>query len=459
MFAPSRLYGQPDDFRRFVDQAHRTGLGVILDVVYNHFGNVDNYLGQFADNFKSTRHKTEWADAINFDDANSRPVREFFEANARYWIEEFHLDGYRYDATHAIYDTSPKHILAAVNRAARQAAGQRSVYLVAENEAEQSRMARPANQGGYDMDAIWNDDFHHAAQVLVTGSNPGYYSDFQGTPEELATAIKHGFIYQGQWSAWMKKNRGTSTTGLPATAFVSFLQNHDQISNSRTGQRLHELTSPGRFRAITALWLLAPQTPLFFQGQEFSASSPFVFFADYTGEMAAAVRRGRNEYLSQFPVSSAPNPRRETPNPCATVTQRLCRLDLAERVRHRPTYDLHIDLLKLRREDPVFRLQSVERLETAALSPKCLAVRFEGEAGAARLVIANFGSDLPLAVLPPPFCTPQEGSIWQTMWHSNAQRYGGPGPEPLETKSGWLLPAEATVVLQAVPASKTVYAH
>ncbi|HEY2827890.1 MAG TPA: alpha-amylase family glycosyl hydrolase, partial [Pirellulales bacterium] len=161
MFAPTRLYGQPDDFRRFVDEAHRAGLAVILDVVYNHFGNVDNYLGEYADNFTSKRYKNEWAAAINFDDERAGPVREFFEANARYWIEEFHLDGYRYDATHAIHDASPQHILAAVNRAARRAAGDRGVYLVAENAVGEARTVRPASEGGFDMDAVWNDDFHH----------------------------------------------------------------------------------------------------------------------------------------------------------------------------------------------------------------------------------------------------------------------------------------------------------
>lgn len=451
LFAPTRLYGRPDDFRRFVDEAHRAGLAVILDVVYNHFGNVDNYLAEFADNFQSKRYKNEWAAAINFDDANCSTVREFFEANARYWIEEFHLDGYRYDATHAVHDCSKEHILAAVNRVAREAAGDRTIYLVAENAIGEARTVKPASQGGFDMDVVWNDDFHHSARVRVTGSNAGYYSDYCGTPEELAAALKHGFIYQGQWAVWTHEPRGTPTTGLPATAFVNFIQNHDQVSNSQTGQRLHELTSPGRYRAITALWLLAPQTPMFFQGQEFAASTPFLYFADYSGDMANAVRRGRAEFLSQFPASSTPEAKRELADPCDIATMTRSRLDLSEREKHRHIYDLHIDLLKLRREDPVFRQQSSEALETAVLSADCLAVRYAGEEGAVRLVLANFGPDLHLTVLSQPLLAPPPGFNWAVLWHSNAISYGGPGIGPVETEEGWAIAGEATVILHPQP--------
>jgi maltooligosyltrehalose trehalohydrolase len=453
MFAPSRLYGQPDDFRRFVDEAHRAGLAVILDVVYNHFGNVDNYIGEFSDNFKSKRYKNEWAAAINFDDADSAPVREFFEANARYWIEEFHLDGFRYDATHAIHDSSQEHILATVNRAARKAAGKRNIYLVAENPLGEACTVRPASEHGYDMDAVWNDDFHHSARVRATGSNAGYYGDYCGAPEELAAALKHGFIYQGQWAAWTHQPRGTPTTGLPATAFVNFLQNHDQVSNSQTGQRLHELTSPGRYRALTALWLLAPQTPLFFQGQEFAASTPFLFFADYTGDMARAVRKGRAEFLSQFPASSSPESRRELADPCSMETMERCRLNFAERETHKPVYDLHRDLLKLRREDPAFSRQSTDGLETAVLGTDCLAIHYAGDEKTTRLVLVNFGSDLHLHVLSQPLLAPPPGTRWKFLWHSNDLPYGGSGVAELERDDGWMIAGEAAMVLSPEPIS------
>ena len=451
MFAPTRLYGQPDDFRRFVNEAHRAGLAVILDVVYNHFGNVDNYLGEFSDHFVSRRYKNEWAAAINFDDEKSGPVRDFFETNARYWIEEFHLDGYRYDATHAIHDASQQHILADVNRISRETAAKRGVYLVAENAFGEARTVRPASEGGFDMDAVWNDDFHHSARVRVTGNTAGYYSDYCGSPEELAAAIKHGFIYQGQWAAWTKEPRGTPTTGLPAHAFVNFIQNHDQVSNSQTGQRLHELTSPGRYRAITALWLLAPQTPMFFQGQEFAASTPFLYFADYSGDMAKAVCRGRAEFLSQFPASSSPESKRELADPCNIATMNRCKLDLSEREKHRPIYDLHFELLKLRHDDPVFRQQSSDVVETAVLSPDCLAVRYSGPNGADRLLLTNFGLDLHLSILSIPLLAPPLGSKWAVLWHSNDLSYGGPGVAPLETDTGWMIAGESTQVLHPVP--------
>jgi maltooligosyltrehalose trehalohydrolase len=208
---------------------------------------------EFADNFKSHSYKNEWGDPINFDGENSQAVREFFEANARYWIEEFHLDGFRFDATQQIFDRSAEHILVAINRAAKKAADNRHLYLIAENEPEDVRLIKPIELGGYGLDALANEDFHHAAHVRLTGANPAYYSDFLGTVEELAAAVKRGFIYQGQRSMWQDKPRGTPTTGLPATSFVSFLENHDQIANTATGIRINELTSPGRYRAMASL--------------------------------------------------------------------------------------------------------------------------------------------------------------------------------------------------------------
>lgn len=449
MFAPTRLYGAPDDFRRFVDEAHGNGIGVILDVVYNHFGNVDNYTGEFSSDYKTHRYSNEWADAINFDGENSRPVREFFESNARYWIEEFHLDGFRYDATQSIHDASDNHILAAVNRAARQAAPDRQLYLVAENEPEDVQHVRPIEEGGFGMDAIWNDDFHHSAHVRLTGTNPAYYSDFLGTVDELAAALKRGFIYQGQLSAWQKKRRGTPTVGLPATMFVTFLENHDQVSNSPTAQRLHQLTSPGRYRAMTALWLLAPQTPLFFQGQEFAASAPFLFFADFTGDMAKNVARGRAEFMSQFPSVAGEEGNRKLNNPCDPASFERSKLNLDERQSHRGIYDLNIDLLRLRREDAVFKLQRSDLLDTAILSPDCLAVRYFGAEGDDRLLVANFGRDLRLSPVAEPLLAPPADRHWKKLWNSNAPRYGGPGEIAAENEDGWFVAGESTIVMQA----------
>ena len=208
LFAPTRLYGEPDDFRHFVNRAHKCGLGVILDVVYNHFGPDGNYLGQFSSDYVSSRYKNEWGEAINFDGENSAPVREFFVANAAYWIREFHLDGLRLDATQQIFDASKEHILTEIARAARNAAKERSIYIVAENESQEARLVRPEEQGGYGLDALWNDDFHHSAHVALTGKNEAYYTDYAGTPQEFVGALKHGFLFQGQYYSWQKKRRG-----------------------------------------------------------------------------------------------------------------------------------------------------------------------------------------------------------------------------------------------------------
>ncbi|HEX2862254.1 MAG TPA: alpha-amylase family glycosyl hydrolase, partial [Lacunisphaera sp.] len=272
LFAPTRLYGQPDDVRRFIDRAHQLGLMVILDVVYNHLGPDGNYLSQFSGNYFSTK-QSEWGAALNFDGADAGPVREFFITNAAYWIAEYHFDGLRLDATHQIFDQSKDHILAEIADAARAAASHRQIYIVAENEAQRAVHVRPRADGGYGLDAIWNDDFHHSAMVAATGKAECYYLDYRGAPQEFISAAKYGFLFQGSWYDWQQQRRGTAALDLKPHNFVVCLQNHDQLANTLQGLRLHQLTSPGRFRALTALLLLQPSTPLLFQGQEFCASS------------------------------------------------------------------------------------------------------------------------------------------------------------------------------------------
>ena len=231
LFAPSHLYGTPDDLRTFVDRAHPLGLAVILDVVYNHFGPDGNYLGVFSDDYLVREKENEWGNAINFDGPNSGPVREFFITNGRYWIEEFHFDGFRFDATHAIRDQSTEYIIGAVGRAARDAARSRSILLIAENDLQEAKMTRPISEGGDDLDGIWNDDFHHSTVVALTGRNEAYYGDYRGTPQEFISAAKHGFLYQGQARSWRNALRGTPTRGIPPEVFVCFIENHDQIAN------------------------------------------------------------------------------------------------------------------------------------------------------------------------------------------------------------------------------------
>ena len=445
-FAPTRLYGAPDDMRAFVDTAHGLGLGVILDVIYNHCSTVGCFLEAFSTNYFSRRYRNDWGHAINFDDETAQGVREFFVTNARYWVREFHLDGFRLDATQSIFDSSPTHILAELTSRAREAADDRDVYIVAENEPQDVRLLKDAGQGGYGMDAIWNDDFHHAARVALTGRTEAYYTDYGGTPQEFVSAAKRGFLYQGQYYAWQKKRRGSVTAGLQPERFVNFLQNHDQVANSTRGLRLHALTSPGRYRAATALLLLAPQTPLLFQGQEFAASAPFLYFADNQGQQAETVRNGRREFLSQFPSIAAGG---ETllADPALRETFERCKLDLTERSTHVESVKLHRDLLRLRRTDATFRMHEIGHVDGAVLADEAFVLRFFGSAGDDRLLVVNFGVQLTLGRLSEALLSPPQSGEWKLLWSSEDAAYGGDGTLVSSFDSAWQIPAHAALVL------------
>ncbi len=448
LFAPTRLYGTPDDFRRFVEAAHLAGLGVILDVVYNHFGPVGNYLGQFSTHYQSQKHQTDWGDAINYDADECHGVREMMIANAGYWIDEFHIDGLRLDAVHAIVDDSPDHVLSAIGRQVRSAAGDRQTLVFAENEQQQTRLLRAADQGGYGLDAAWNDDFHHAARVAMTGHNEYYYSDYQGTPQELISALRWGYLYQGQWNHRQRRFRGAPALDLEARQFVVFLQNHDQVGNSPQGKRLPELTSPGRYRAMTALLLLSPGTPLLFQGQEFAASAPFVYFADHEPDLSALVREGRMNELRHFRRLAGSNGLAHFDDPCDGATFEKCKLDWQELDAHCQHYALHRDLLRLRRDDPVFAAQRAERIHGAVIAPEAFLLRYLGDDGDDRLLLVNLGRDLDWRPITEPLLSPPQDSEWQIIWSSEDPCYGGLGTAPLDVR-GWYLHGHAAVVLAA----------
>jgi maltooligosyltrehalose trehalohydrolase len=448
LYAPTRLYGTPDDFRHFVEQAHATGLAVILDVVYNHLGPDGCYLPQFSDDYFSDRYENDWGDPINFDGENSPAVRELFIANAGYWIDEFHLDGLRLDATQQIFDASPVNVMQEITRRVREASPGRHTLVIAENEPQDVKLVRPLDHGGYGMDALWNDDFHHAATVALTGRSEAYYTDYVGSPQELVSAVKWGYLYQGQRYSWQKQRRGTPAFGLPPAAFVNYFQNHDQVANSGFGLRMHRLTSPGRYRAMTALMLLAPGTPMLFQGQEFAASSPFLYFADHKPELAAAVRKGRARFMRQFPSVATPEMQQRLADPGDPETFERCKLDHAERERHAETYALHCDLLELRRDDAVFRSQRPGAVDGAVLAAEAFVLRFFGEKGEDRLLVVNLGRDLHLEPAPEPLLAPPEGKRWDTLWSSEHPRYGGTGTPALETDDGWRIPGHAAVALR-----------
>jgi maltooligosyltrehalose trehalohydrolase len=436
-----------------VDKAHSLGLGVILDVVYNHLGPVGNYLKQYSNSYFTNKYQNEWGEPINFDGLNSEPVREYYCSNAGYWIDEFHLDGLRLDATETIFDSSSEHILAAIGRKVREAAGRRKTIIVAENEPQQTRLVRPPADGGYGLDGLWNDDFHHSAMAALTGHNEGYYSEYLGNPQEFISSLKWGYLYQGQFYKWQHKRRGSPCYGLKPATFVLYLQNHDQIANSGQGLRIDKLTSPGLYRAMTALFLLAPGTPMLFQGQEFASSSPFFYFSDVSSELEELIHKSRIQFLSQFPSVAQPEVQIHIPRPGDPQTFERSKLNPAELHQHREIYVLHQDLIKLRRLDPVFQAQKAGRLDGAVIGRQAFVLRFFGEAGDDRLMIVNLGPDLHLDPAPEPLLAPPESSLWRISWSSENPAYGGRGTVPLETDDNWRITGQSCLVLK--PAAKS----
>jgi maltooligosyltrehalose trehalohydrolase len=448
-FAPTRLYGRPDDLRRLVDRAHELGLGVLLDVVYNHLGPAGNALPRFSDDYLSAAVRTDWGPTIHYDGPASGPVRELFVANAGYWIDEFHLDGLRFDATQDVHDASGEHVLAAMARRAREAAGARRVLLVAENEPQDARLLRDPARGGLGFDAVWNDDFHHAALVALTGRREAYTSDYGGHARELLAAARWGYLYQGQPYRWQGKRRGTPALDARPAQFVHYLENHDQVANSARGRRRAEQGHPGDWRALTALLLLGPETPLLFQGQELDGAPPFLFFADAADPaLRGSIQRGRRAFLAQFESLALPEVQAGLPDPCDPASFEACKLPPAEEARRGPSWRLIRDLLALRRREPAFRAQARERLEGAVLAERLLVLRFLGdEPEEDRLLALNLGPGCALDAASEPLLAPPLGRSWRTLWSSEDPRYGGGGSPPLETEQGWRFPPHAAWVL------------
>ncbi len=445
LYAPTRNYGTPDDMRRFVDRAHACRLGVILDVVYNHFGPAGNSMFTWSPYFRSDR-LTEWGEALNFDQEGSAGVREYMIENAGYWIDEFHLDGLRFDATQTLVDTSPEHVLTAIARRARDAGHGRHIFLVAENEPQNARLLHTG------LDALWNDDFHHTARVASTGLIEGYLHDYRGSAQELVSALKRGFLYQGQLYPWQRNPRGASTRGLSRNRFVHFLENHDQIANIGFGERLITQTDPATLRALTAVLLLAPQIPMLFQGQETGSRSPWLFFVDHGEELADPVRKGRAEFVAQFPRQSTREARAAMADPCAQASFTRCKLDPGERSHDSPAILLHRELLRLRREQRAFTDPRPDALDGALLSDRAFVIRyFQDRDEDDRLLVVNLGPTFSQVVVPEPLIAPPANLGWSVLWSSEDPRYGGHGtPMPFD-RVRLAIPAHAAVVFAPDP--------
>lgn len=409
-FAPDSGYGTPDDLKELIQAAHGKGLMVFLDVVYNHFGPEGNYLHVYGKPFFSERHHTPWGNAINFDGENCRNVREFFIHNALYWLEEYHLDGLRVDAVHAIFDDSSPDFLEELAERARSGPGrERKIHLVLENDDNAARyLTRKADGAPRHYDAQWNDDLHHVLHHLLTGESDGYYADFADAPaKHLGRALTEGFVYQGETSTYRHgRRRGEISRDLPPTAFVTFLQNHDQIGNRAFGERLSDLTDPRPLRAAVTLLLLMPNPPLLFMGEEFACPTPFQYFCDFGPDLARAVTEGRRNEFAGFERFTDPELRRGIPDPSAPSTFFASKLDWAalETPRHRQWWSFYRSLLTLRRDRIVPLLKSIDlgRSHFEILGERGLSVVWPPVDGNGLMMLSNLsGETLPYPNPPP----------------------------------------------------------
>ena len=362
LYAPDASYGRPEDLKALVDAAHARGLTVLLDVVYNHFGPEGNMLPSYFPNLLTKRHKTSWGDAVNYDGEQSEVVRELVVHNAMYWIEEFHMDGLRLDAVHAIIDESPKHILTELAERVHALDTGYPVHLVLENEKNEAfRLTRDSEGQTEHFAAQWNDDMHHVLHTAGTHEDAGYYADYEGHTELLARALAEGFAFQGQASVCSGKNRGESCAHLPPGAFMAFIQNHDQIGNRAFGERISQITKPEAMRALIATYLLLPQVPMLFMGEEWGATQPFPYFCDFHGELADQVRQGRRNEFASFPEFKDPKKRDAIPDPLAESTFFSGKLDWNEpgQGAHAEVLERYKTLLRVRQREVLPLLGSI----------------------------------------------------------------------------------------------------
>jgi len=427
-FAPDSSHGTPENLKNLVQAAHGRGLSVFLDVVYNHFGPEGNYLPVYALDFFTERHETPWGAAINFDGEGSNYVREFFIHNALYWLEEYHMDGLRLDAVHAIKDDSEKHLLVELAERIRSGPGRdRHIHLVLENEENQSSLLR--GEGLYE--AQWNDDVHHALHTALTGEDASYYADYADAPvRHLGRCLAEGFAYQGEPSRHRGDERGEPSADLSPASFVAFLQNHDQIGNRAFGERITSLASPEAVRAATAIYLLSPQVPMLFMGEEWAASAPFLFFCDFEEDLTPLVTEGRREEFAKFPEFSDPATRERIPDPSDEKTFVSSKLDWQEREKseHAEWLRFYRELLALRKEKIAPRLAGAPggEAEYRLVGERGLEARWTLGDGSILTLFANLG-DEPLggfekAAGDPLYATDtavdgSELSAWSVAWY------------------------------------------
>jgi maltooligosyltrehalose trehalohydrolase len=436
-YAPSRAYGKPEDLRALVDAAHAHGLAVILDVVYNHLGPDGNYTGVYHSDYTDPKLHTPWGAALNYAAA---PVRASFAENAPYWMREFHIDGFRLDATHEIADDSPRHILAEIAESVHSLGG----FVIAEDERNEPKLLWPATRNGLGFDGAWADDFHHVVRVMLTGDRQGYYANYEGTLPELAQTLTHGWLYRGQAQKTTGKPRGGDPAEVGPRQFVYCISNHDQVGNRAFGERLGHVVSPAAYRAASAMLCLVPETPMLFMGQEWSAASPFQFFTDHNPELGRLVTEGRRKEFSNFEAFRDPEVRKTIPDPQADSTFTNSKLHWEElhETQHAGVLMLYREFLELRQTHPAFRNHARENWIATEAAEGIVALLFgrPGEYSCAVMIDLLGGHAAPN--LEDARLAPGNGRAWQPLLSSNEARFGG------DEAAAFSIPT--TLVLEAV---------
>ncbi|GGH08959.1 malto-oligosyltrehalose trehalohydrolase [Alsobacter metallidurans] len=399
-YAPDAAYGRPEDLKGFIDAAHARGLMVFLDVVYNHFGPDGNYLPLYAPIF-TDRHKTPWGGGIDYDGPHSRPVRELAIENALYWLDEYRFDGLRLDAVHAIMDDTDDHLLRELARRVRTAFPERHIHLVLENEEnEPALLQREGGRHPQHYTAQWNDDVHHVLHTAVTGESAGYYAAYAGDAGKLARGVAEGFVFQGEHMEYRGSPRGGPSGDLPPSAFVAFLQNHDQVGNRAFGDRITASARPEAVEAALAVLLLLPQIPMLFMGEEWASASPFPFFCDFGPELGEAVRKGRREEFARFPEFQDEASRARIPDPTAESTFQSAKLDwdALSQPAHAARLAFVKKLLRLRRDRIIPLLPALKRGGAGeVIGPSAVSITWQADHGRTLRLLANL-SPQPAAV-------------------------------------------------------------
>jgi maltooligosyltrehalose trehalohydrolase len=420
IYAPSRAYGEPDGLRTLVDAAHAAGIAVILDVVYNHLGPDGNYMGTYSQDYFNAAHHTPWGAAFNLDGPGAEPVRQLFAENPEYWVNEFHVDGFRLDATHAIPDASPKHLIQEIAERT-QALG---AFVICEDPRNERKLLLSRQEGGYGCDAVWADDFHHVVRVQMTKEDEGYMGYFKGTMEELLKTVREGWLFSGE----LQKDgipRGTSGLEIEPEHFVHCISNHDQVGNRAYGDRLNKVIPPAAYRAASALLLTGPYTPMLFMGQEWAASSPFLYFTDHHDELGKGVTEGRRKEFADFSEFRDPKTRALIPDPQALTTftdSKLIWTQLGQSP-HAETLRLYSDFLQFRRLELQDRHRS--RWQVDQVSAKAIALRYRQTKEGDILILAQLLANETIVEQENALVRPANGRSWQFVMSSNEPIYGG----------------------------------